>query len=40
MAQQEGDFKKGQYFGSIETLELIEQVIENPAGALLKSVPI
>lgn len=29
MAQQEGDFEKGQYFGSIETLELIEQVIEN-----------
>jgi uridine phosphorylase len=27
MAQQEGDFEKGQYFGSIETLKLIEQVI-------------
>jgi uridine phosphorylase len=31
MAQKEGDFEKGQYFGSLETLELIEQVIENYA---------
>ncbi len=28
MAQQEGDFEKGEYFGSIETLQLIEEVIK------------
>lgn len=28
MAQQEGDFEKGEYFGSIETLQLIEEIIK------------
>ena len=35
MAQQEGDFEKGEHFGSIDTLHLIQQVIQwkTPAWA-------
>jgi hypothetical protein len=28
MAQQAGDFEKGEYFGSIHTLELIKEAIK------------
>ena len=28
MAQQEGDFEKGKFFGSLEMIELIEEILE------------
>ncbi len=39
MAQREGDFEKGEEFGSVESLKLIEQVLKRLSIALIGLVP-